>query len=173
MPTWHNESSTWKKRTKKNKENAKFFAQQLIQQQDATKNLNTAFKNKSSEQTPTTDSEKMTAATKAFMKFTTFANGGKGSPNPNATGKQHLWQGKKPYIANNLPNGEQLQHRHPDNNKSYCYKCGFDLPPGHTSKTCKYKTKNHKGEATIKNRMGGSTKNCFHHPNWATLKNKS
>ena len=81
---------------KENKENAKFFSQQLIQQQDATKYLHTKVKNKSIEQKPTTDTDKLAAAAKILIELMTFANGGYGIPNPNPTGKQRLWQKKKP-----------------------------------------------------------------------------
>ena len=107
------------------------------------------------------------------MEIMKFVNNRKGNPNPNVNGKQRLWQEKKPFIPNNLPNGEQLQWRHPDNNKSYYHLCRFDLPPKHTSKSCPRKEKGYKNGATIHNHMGGTTCNCFHHPDWATLKNKN
>ena len=158
-----------------NKENARFFfSQKLITQQDETKDLHTTVEKlqtgtkdekKSIEQKPTTYMEKIITTVKTFMELMTFANGRKSIPNPNANGKQCLWRGKKPFIPNDLPNGEHSQQRHPENNNSYCCTCGFNLPPIHTSKNCLYKKKNHKEEATIKNRMGGITTKCFHHPN--------
>jgi hypothetical protein len=63
---------------------------------------------------------------------------------------------------NNLPNGQQSKRRHPESN-SYCFSCGYDLPPKHDSKTCKWKKEGHKDGATIKNKMGGSDRNCFHY----------
>ena len=86
--------------------------------------------------------------------------------------EDNVYDRENPYILNNLPNWQRMQHFQLEKNNSYCYKCGFDFTPGHISKTCKYKTKKHKDGAIIKNRMGGYTKNCFHHPNWATLNNK-
>lgn len=47
--------------------------------------------------------------------------------------------------------------------RGYCYTCGYKVTWGHTSKNCKQKRhKNHKEEATLKNKMGGSTK----YKNW-------
>jgi hypothetical protein len=63
---------------------------------------------------------------------------------------------------NDLPNGQRSKRRHPDST-TYCFSCGFDLPPKHTSKTCKWKKDGHKDKATISNKMGGSERNCFHH----------
>jgi hypothetical protein len=63
---------------------------------------------------------------------------------------------------NDLPNGQRSKRRHPDSD-SYCFSCGYDLPTKHDSKTCKWKKEGHKDSATIKNKMGGSDRNCFHH----------
>jgi hypothetical protein len=63
---------------------------------------------------------------------------------------------------NDLPNGQRTKRRHPAS-ESYCFSCGYDLPPKHDSKTCKWKKEGHKDDATIKNKMGGSERNCFHH----------
>ena len=156
-----------------NKKNSNFFAQQLIQKQDATKDLCITVENTPIEQKPTTETKKIAAAAKTLMELMMFTNGRNGVPNPNANRKQHLWRRKKPYIPNNLPNGELSQRCHLDNNKSYCHSCGFDSPPGHTIKTWSYKKKNDKDEVTIVNRMGGTTTKCFHHQNSATLKNKN
>ena len=72
---------------------------------------------------------------------------------------------------NDMPNGERSERCYPDSDV-YCWSCRFDLQEDHLKDGgCSYKKYGHKDEATIENRMGGSTRNCFHHPNWATLKN--
>jgi hypothetical protein len=63
---------------------------------------------------------------------------------------------------NDLPNGQRSKRRHPTSD-SYCHTCGFDLPPKHDSKTCRWKKDGHKDSATITNKMGGSERNCFHY----------
>jgi hypothetical protein len=45
------------------------------------------------------------------------------------------------------------------NNDNYCWTHGCDLHPNHTGPKCKNKKIGHKNEATVTNRMGGSTKN--------------
>ena len=62
---------------------------------------------------------------------------------------------------NDLPNGQRSKRRHPDSD-SYCHSCGYDLPPTHISKTCRWKKDGHNDEATITNKMGGSERNCFY-----------
>jgi len=44
------------------------------------------------------------------------------------------------------------------NNDNYCWTHGCDLHLKHTSKTCKNRAPGHKEEATLHNRMGGSTR---------------
>ena len=77
---------------------------------------------------------------------------------------------KKGFYLNNMKGGERSVRRFPEST-IYCWSCGFDLKPNHLDNGgCKWKRPGHKDEATIENRMGGSTRNCFHHPNWDTLK---
>jgi hypothetical protein len=87
--------------------------------------------------------------------ITAQANTGGG----NGTGTS---KGKWKTNDNDLPNGQRSKRRHPTSD-SYCFSCGYDLPPKHDSKTCKWKKEGHKDSATIKNKMGGSERNCFHH----------
>jgi hypothetical protein len=61
---------------------------------------------------------------------------------------------------NDLPNGQRSKRRYPTST-AYCFSCGYDLPPKHTSKTCKWKKDGHNGETAITNKMGGSERNCF------------
>ena len=99
-----------------------------------------------------TDQEKFTE----FLKTMSFAKSG--------TFRQQK-------IRNDMKNGERSKRRHPDSD-IYCWSCGYDLSKKHLDDGgCSYKNPGHKAEATIENRMGGSTRNCFHHPNWETLKN--
>ena len=78
---------------------------------------------------------------------------------------------KQSFYLNNMRGGERSVRRFPDSN-IYCWSCGFNLKPNHHDNGgCSWKSDGHKDEATIENCMGGSTRNCFHHPNWATLKN--
>jgi hypothetical protein len=63
---------------------------------------------------------------------------------------------------NDLPNGQRSKRRHPDSD-SYCHSCGYDLPPKHDSKSCRWKKDGHKEGATIMNKMGGAERNCFHY----------
>ena len=78
---------------------------------------------------------------------------------------------KRLLVWNDEGNGEQSKQRCPEI-IIYCWSCGFDLHPNHHKKGgCSWKKDGHNDEATIENCMGGSTRNCFHHPNWATLKN--
>ena len=46
---------------------------------------------------------------------------------------------------------------------NYCHTCGYDIADTHSSANCKWKGANHKDCATITNRMGGTSKNCFHY----------
>lgn len=71
--------------------------------------------------------------------------------------------GKRP-PRNDLPNGERSVRRYPGS-KAYCWSCGYDLSEDHTSATCKWKKPGHKDNATFENKMGGSTRNCFHRKN--------
>ena len=61
--------------------------------------------------------------------------------------------------ANDLGGGQQTVRRYPLLN-NYCHSCGFDVK--HDSPTCPYKQPGHKDCAIITNRMGGSSRNCFH-----------
>lgn len=46
------------------------------------------------------------------------------------------------------------------NNKSYCWTHGRTRNNGHTSKTCRNQADGHESEATLDNKMGGSTRFC-------------
>jgi hypothetical protein len=52
----------------------------------------------------------------------------------------HEKKGKRQWTTqeNDLPNGQRSKRRHPTSD-SYCHSCGYDLPPEHDSKTCKWK----------------------------------
>ena len=46
------------------------------------------------------------------------------------------------------------------NSEAYCHSHGRTFNPNHTSKTCVQRKNGHKQNATLHNRMGGSSKNC-------------
>ena len=78
---------------------------------------------------------------------------------------------RREFFLNNRRGGERTVRHYPDSN-IYCWSCGYNLKENHHNNGgCNWKKDSHKNDATIENRMGGSTHNCFHHPNWATLKN--
>ena len=90
-----------------------------------------------------------------------------GHPTQKTGGKEKI------FARNDKKGGERSVRRWP-NSTIYCWSCGFDLKEDHHTKVaggCRWKKYGHKDDATIENRMGGSTRNCFHHPNWETLKN--
>ena len=62
---------------------------------------------------------------------------------------------------NDLPSAQRSKLRHPKIN-SYCQSCVFDLLLKYNCKTWKCKKEGHKDYATIKNRMEGLERNCFH-----------
>ena len=91
-----------------------------------------------------------------------------------SVGQSTTKTGGRPRVFNDKDNGKRSKRRWPES-YIYCWSCGYDLREDHFTKEpggCRWKKYGHKDEATIENRMGGSTRNCFHHPNWATLKNK-
>ncbi len=57
---------------------------------------------------------------------------------------------------NDMHNGQRTKRRHPTST-TYCFSCGYDLPPKHTSKTCKNPKPGHQETATKANQMEGST----------------
>ena len=86
---------------------------------------------------------------------------------------QKTGEKQKGFFRNDKKGGERSVRRWP-NSDVYCWSCGYDLREDHHTKNpggCRWKKYGHKDDATIENRMGGSTRNCFHHPNWETLKN--
>jgi hypothetical protein len=85
---------------------------------------------------------------------------------PSSGGKPQEKKSKRQWATNDndLPNGQRSKRRHPTSD-SYCHSCGYDLPPKHDSKSCRWKKDGHKEGATIKNRMGGAERNCFHYNN--------
>ena len=133
------------------KENAAQNAMQLKQQLQEAKTSNTTQK----------DVKEMTEKERKKYYFDMFS----ATQSTNPVGK------KKGFYLNNMKGGERSVRRFPEST-IYCWSCGFDLKPNHLDNGgCKWKRPGHKDEATIENRMGGSTRNCFHHPNWETLKN--
>ena len=130
------------------KENAAQNAMQLKQQLQEAKSSNTTQK----------DVKEMTEKERKKYYFDMFS----ARQTTRKTNGKRIW--------NDLPNGERSVRRNPGSN-IYCWSCGFDLHEDHNKGGCSWKKDGHKEEATIENLMGGSTRNCFHHPNWETLKN--
>ena len=106
---------------------------------------------------PATVSDDMSQITN-MLQAMMAAQGSKVTPK-----QQERRPGKRPWNINDndLPNGQRSKRRHPESD-AYCHSCGYDLPPVHTSKTCKWKKEGHIDEATINKKMGGSERNCFH-----------
>ena len=106
--------------------------------------------------TPTTGTDQaaqMTAMFKAFMDNSNKENNNNTSRSSGR--RRHNRQ------DNDLPGGERTVRRHPNSN-ACCSTCGFDLPEAHTSATCKHQKEGHNKAHTVTNRVGGSTRNCFH-----------
>ena len=140
------------------KENSMQNAMQLKQQLQEVKNT-PRTSNKSQK-----DVKEMTEDERKKYYFDMFSAG---HPTQKTGGKE------KVYARNDRKGGERSVQRWP-NSTIYCWSCGFDLKEDHHTKVaggCRWKKYGHKDDATIENRMGSSTRNCFHHPNWATLKN--
>ena len=78
-------------------------------------------------------------------------------------GKKHRGR-KRTWLNNDMGNGNRSIRGYPGST-NYCWTCGFDLAPGHTSATCKHVKdgSGHKKEATIDNMMGGTDRNTFHY----------
>jgi hypothetical protein len=111
--------------------------------------------------TPTETSDDMSQLTtilQAYMTAQASTGGGSGTGPKSKTKGQRQWNTND----NDLLNGQRSKRRHPTS-ESYCYSCGYDLPAKHDSKTCKWKKDGHQDSATIRNKMGGSDRNCFHH----------
>ena len=102
--------------------------------------------------TPSIGNDQLTAMLKNFLD-----NNNKNTPIINNRGKRRFNR-----QDNDLPGGERTVRRHPNSN-AYCSSCGFDLPEAHTSATCKHQKAGHNKAHTITNRVGGSTRNCFHY----------
>jgi hypothetical protein len=115
--------------------------------------------------TPPTTSDEMSQLTTMLHAYMTAqekpADGGT-SGNNSRTQKGKSPRQQWSINDNDLPNGQRSKRRHPDSN-AYCFSCGYDLPPKHDSKTCKWKKEGHKDNATLQNKMGGSERNCFHY----------
>ena len=142
--------------------NTKFIAQQLLESKQVAielyeeinkikkipKTSNTTQQNNSDKQTRLlTNQEK----NMKFIGSMSFAKAG-GAPRPQK-------------ILIDMANGEQSKQRHPDSN-IYCWTCGYDLSKKHLDNGGQiFKKPGNKAEATIENHMGGTTHNCFHHPN--------
>jgi hypothetical protein len=117
--------------------------------------------------TPPSTSDDMSQLTTMLQAYMTAqekpADGGTSGTNtkaPKGRSPRQQWS----INDNDLPNGQRSKRRHPDSN-AYCFSCGYDLPPKHDSKTCKWKKEGHKDNATLQNKIGGSERNCFHYTN--------
>ncbi|WP_288992558.1 hypothetical protein [uncultured Marinobacter sp.] len=108
---------------------------------------------------PSDDISQMTTILQAVMaaqtKTTQESPGGNNTPDKE---RKRQWNTND----NDLPNGQRSKRRHPKSD-TYCHSCGYDLPPKHDSKSCKWKKDGHKDGATILNKMSGSERNCFHY----------
>jgi hypothetical protein len=114
--------------------------------------------------TPTETSDDISALTSLFQAYMTAQAKPHDVDKSGGSARALKGKGQRQWTNNdnNLPNGQRSKCRHPDSD-SYCFSSGYDLPPKHDSTTCKWKKDGHKDGATIKNKMGGSERNCFHY----------
>ena len=98
------------------------------------------------------DKDAQIAALKQALTLVNKNKGGRRDTNPK--------QPKKP--RNDQPDKgwgpERSQSRYPGICE-WCWSCGHNLQPGHTSKNCQYPKEGHQREATLSNQMGGSQRN--------------
>ena len=134
-----------KKEIDEHKENAMQLQQQLQEVKKTPKTSNTSQKN----------FKEMTEKERKKYYLDMFS----------ANRSTNLGGKKQAFFLNNMRGGERSVQQSPESNV-YCWSYGFDLKENHHANGgCKWKSDGHKDEATIENRMGGSTRNCFHHPN--------
>ena len=78
---------------------------------------------------------------------------------PPGTCKKEIRNDNNIAATSTHPYKKRSVHRYTHDN--HC--CSFDITADHVSTNCKWKSPNYNDTATVTNRLGGISKNCFHY----------